>query len=145
MPTFRKERNGESLRPGELPAFLFWVWFHWEILTASAQSSSTVSHYRAIRNATASLPPKQPEFKSNSSFHDHKWVPHPAQKFGSQNIITTVKHSVQVFWQRDLPHEEQIKLTTETKNYTARQQLCILYKKVVFFSFCFKSEAGRFF
>lgn len=59
---------------------------------------------------------------------------HPAQKFGSQNIITTVKHSVQVFWQRDLPHEEQIKLTTETKNYTARQQLCILYKKVVSFS-----------
>lgn len=72
---------------------------------------------------------------------------HPSQKFESQNIITTIKHSVQVSGQIALPHKKQIKLTTQTKNYTARSTV-VHYKKVVFFFFlsvCLSQEQVDFF
>lgn len=80
-----------------------------------------------------SPPHKQPEFKLNSSFHNHNGCVAQHRSLSHKNIITTIKHSVQVSGQIALPNKEKIKLTTQTNIYTARsQQLCII-KKVVFF------------
>lgn len=63
----------------ENPFFSFLkILFHWEILTASLQSKvnslviqKTYSTTELYPYATAFSPHKQPEFKSNSSFHNH--------------------------------------------------------------------------